>query len=195
MLENLTVSDVLAEVRAPGRSARVDWRHLGHPLYREDGLALAMGSSLPLGGLECAVAASLRRSAARGFPAATFRSFSVCLGVARKQTFELAVAGTPLNDEPGARHEAAVSLAIHSASLSISIERDIAGARHGDTKLGLLAELDEKAALVSGYRTRTDELFAGLIVRVRPVLIGLSWSYNPALGKTISAGFGRWWSW
>jgi hypothetical protein len=195
MLENLTVSDVLAEARAPGRWAWVDWRHLGHPLYREDRVTLALGSRLPLGGLQCAVAPSLKRSAVRGFPAASFRSLSVCLGYARGGALELGVAGTPFNDEPGARREAVAAFSIHAAPFSISMERDIAGARQGDTKLCLLAELDGNAALVSSYRSRTDELLAGLIVRVRPILIGLSWSYNPALGKTISAGLGRWWSW
>lgn len=195
MLENLVVSDVLAEVHGPGKSAWMDWCHLGHSLYREDRLVLALGSRLPLGGLECAVAAGLKRSAVRGFSATTFRSLFMCLGYAHGGTIELAVAGTPFDDEPGARREASVSLSIRAAALSVFLERNLAGEEKGDTRLGLLAELDEKAALVSGYRSRTDELLAGLIIRVRPILFGLSWSYNPALGKTISAGLGRWWAW
>jgi len=195
MLENLSVSDLLAEVRARGRSASADWRHLGHPLYREDRLMLALGTGLPLAGLECAVGAAVKRSTVRGFPAAASKSFSLGVSCARAKSFGLTIAGTPFNDEPGARREVAAALSVRAAAFSILLEQNLAGAEMGGTRLIILAELGPKAALVSGYQSPTDELLAGVIIRVRSVLLGLSWSYNPALGKTITAGLGRWWAW
>jgi hypothetical protein len=88
-----------------------------------------------------------------------------------------------------------VALALRAAPFSLLVERCFAGPEKRETRLALRTELDDKVALLAGYRSRTGELLAGIAVRARSTLLVFSWSYNPVLGETFSAGLGRWRTW
>ncbi len=195
MLDGLSTEDLLAGVRSRSWSVWTGWHHLGHALYREDRLELGVGSMLPIASVEWSAAAAVERSVVRGFPAEGRGSLRAGLGWSPTGALEISIAGAPLSEDGRDGRAAAGALAIRAADVAIFVATGLAGPETGDTKVVLVAELGGRAAVISGYRSTSDELLAGLVVRCRPMLFILGWSYNPALGKTLSAGVGRWKAW
>jgi len=195
MLEDLAVSVIRAGLRTPERSAWMSWFHLGHPLYREDRLALSLGSSLPVRSFSLRIAPAIERCEVRGFPARTSRGLSCSFDYEYDRAFMIGIEGTAQNGGSGARREASLVCALRAGAFSMLLHHVLAGERRGNARVWFLAALGNRATLYSGYRAPTDELVCGLAVATRPFLFGFSWSYHPALGKTVSAGFGRWWAW
>jgi hypothetical protein len=196
LLDGLASSDLLSGIDVGSFSAWLDWRHLGHALYREDRLAAAIGIRCPFSaGFRLHAIPSFERRAVRGFGARTSRSLSLafsydCRGSACVG-YACLVSG---NDDPGARNARAFLL-LRAGSLVLALDRAISGARGTDTQCAIEAWIGDRCAIVSGYRWKTGELSSGLVVRISRAILDLSWSRNPALGSTVTAGAGRLWEW
>jgi hypothetical protein len=196
MLDGLVSSDLLSGIDGGSFSAWLDWRHLGHALYREDRLAAAMGFSCPFSaGVRLYAIPAIERRVAHGFSAEGSRTLSlafsydfrgnVCVGyVSRAST----------SAEYGPRNARAF-LVVRAGSLVLAVDRAIFGARGTDAQCVLEAWLGDTCAFVSGYRWKTGEISSGIVVRVSRAILDFSWSRNPALGSTMTAGVGRLWEW
>ncbi len=196
MLDGLASSDLLSGIDGGSFSAWIDWRHLGHALYREDRIAAAIGFPLPFGeGFRLYAIPAIERREARGFGARGSRSLSLAFSYDRRGSmcvgFVCLASGS---EDPGPRNARAF-LFLRAGSLVLAVDRAISGARGIDVQCALEAWLGDRCALVSGYRWETGELSSGLVVRVSRAILDFSWSRNPALGGTITAGVGRMWEW
>jgi hypothetical protein len=196
MLDGLASSDLLSGVDGGSFSAWVDWRHLGHALYREDRLAAAIGFPCPfVKGFRLYAIPAVERRAARGFGAEGSRSLSLAFSYdCRGSVCVGYVCRASGSDDPGPR-DARAFLFLRAGSLVVAVDRAISGARGNDAQCVLEAWIGDRCALVSGYRWKTGELSSGLVVRLSRAILDFSWSRNPALGGTVTAGAGRLWEW
>jgi hypothetical protein len=196
LLDGLASSDLLSGIEGGSFSAWLDWRHLGHALYREDRLAAAIGFPCPFGaGFRLYAIPAIERRAARGFDAEGSRSLSIALSYdCRGSVCVGCVSLASASGEPGPRNARAF-LFVRAGSLVVALDRAISGARGRDEQAALEAWFGNSCAFVSGYRWRTGELSSGIVVRVSCAILDFSWSRNPALGSTVTAGVGRLWEW
>jgi len=196
MLAGLVSSDLLFGIEGGSFSAWLDWRHLGHALYREDRLAAAIGFPRPFGsGFRAYAIPSIERRAARGFGAEGSRSLSLALSYdCRGRVCVGCVGLVSAIEGPGPRN-ARGFLLVRAGSLALALDRAMSGARGRDEQASLEAWLGNSCAFVSAYRWRTGELSSGIAFRVSRAILDFSWSRNPALGSTVTAGVGRLWEW
>jgi hypothetical protein len=196
MLDGLAASDLLLGIDNGSFSAWLDWRHLGGALYREDRLAAAMGFPCLLGeGLRLYAIPAIERRAARGFGAEGSRSLSLALSYEFRSSVCVGYASLVSGSaEPGPRNARAF-LFVRAGSLALAVDRAISGERGTDAQCALEAWFGDTCAFTSAYRWKTGELSNGIVVRVSRAILDFSWSRNPALGSTVSAGVGRLWEW
>ena len=196
MLDGLASSNLLSGIDGRSFSAWLDWSHLGHALYREDRFTAAIGFSCPFSAaLRLYAIPAIDRRAARGFKAEGSRTLSlafsyeyrgsVCVGYVNRAS---------TSAEPGPRNARAF-LVVRAGSLMLAIDRAISGARGTDAQCAFEAWFGDTCAFVSGYRWKTGEISNGIVVRVSRAILDFSWSRNPALGGTVTAGVGRLWEW
>jgi hypothetical protein len=196
MLDGLASSDLLSGIDGGSFSAWLDWRHLGHALYREDRLAAAMGFSCPFSaGFRLYAIPAIERRAARGFGVEGSRALSLAFSYDFRGSVCVGYVSRACGSaEPGPR-DARAFLFVRAGSFVLAIDRAISGARGTDAQCALEAWLGDACALVSGYRWKTGEVSSGIVVRVSRAILDFSWSRNPALGSTVTAGVGRMWEW
>ena len=196
MLDGLSSSDLLAGTDGGPLSVWLDWRHLGHTLYREDRLAAAIGFPSPFGsGVRLHAIPAIERRAARGFAAEG--SGSISLGISYDYRGSICagyVCRASGSENPWPR-DARALLFMRAGSLVIAVDRAISGARGKDAQCALEAWLGDTWALISRYRWKTGEISSGCVFRVSWAILDFSWSRNPALGSTVTAGVGRLWEW
>jgi hypothetical protein len=195
-LDGLCASDLLAGIDGGTFSAWFDWRHLGHPLYREDRFAAAFGVPCPFAaGIRLQAMPAIERREARGFPAEG--SGSVSLGISRDCGDGACIGCVWLaagGGEPG-RRDARAFFVARAGPLALAADGAISGARGSDLQCALEAWIGDRWAFASSYRWRTGELSGGCIVRLSRAILDFSWSRSPALGGTVTAGAGRLWQW
>jgi hypothetical protein len=196
MLEGLVSSDLLFGVDGGSFSAWLDWRHLGHSLYREDRLAAAIGFSCPFDdGFRLYAIPAVERRAARGFGAQGSRSLSLAFSHDFFGSLCIGCEYLAYEDDDPRPRDARAFLLFSAGSLVIAVDRAISGARGADAQCALEAWLSDRCAIVSQYRWKTGEISSGLVVRISRATLDFSWSRNPALGGTVTAGAGRLWEW
>jgi hypothetical protein len=195
-LDGLCVSDLLAGIDGEPFSAWFDWRHLGHPLYREDRFAVAFGVPCPFAdGVRLQAMPAIERRGARGFPAEG--SSSLSLGMSRECPGGVCIGCVYLaagGGEPG-RHDARAFLVARTGPLALAADRAISGARGSDLQCAIEAWIGNRCGFASAYRWRTGELSSGCVIRLSRAILDFSWSRSPALGGTVTAGAGRLWQW
>jgi hypothetical protein len=194
-LDDLTATLVGAGFSVRGRAAWARWHHLGHPLYREDRLALSVGSRLPVRSCSLYICPAVERRAVRAFPAHSFALLSCSVQYQYDRSLALGIQYTPLGGGSCVVHPALLFCGIRGGCVAASVCRVVAGGGDGYTWVRCAVELGDGLALFSEYHMPTDECGFGITAAFHSLRLGFSWSYHPDLGATASAGFGRWWTW
>jgi hypothetical protein len=193
MLDGLVGSDCVAGIETASSSAWLDWRHLAHTLYCEDRLGAALEGRLPLGGLRFAALPAIEKRQVRGFEAVMTHSLSLAASYESARTVCAGfVRAVYESDSPPPRRTAAF-FTLRAGPVMFAINHGVGGGK--DTRFALGARFDRRCSVAVGYRWKTGELASGLVVDLSQVSLDFSWSQNPALGSTLSAGVGRWWEW
>jgi hypothetical protein len=196
LLDGFVSSDLLLGIDGGSLSAWFDWSHLGHALYREDGFTAAIGIASPARvPLELYAVPAIERRAPRGFETAATSSLS--LGGAfdiRRDARIGCVIRAAGRDDPK-RRDARIFLRLGADLFTLVVDAAVSGPRGRDTQCMLEAWLARGCAFSCAYRWKTGELTSGFVIRISRTILDFSWSRNPALGSTITAGAGRLWEW
>lgn len=196
MLDGLSSSELLLGVDGRSFSVWLDWRHLGHTLYREDRLAAAIGFPFPcVAGIRLRAMPAIERRAARGFAAEGSSSVSLGISYDRGGNVRIGYVRLAAASEENEPRDARVFLFARASFLVLAVDRAISGVRGRDAQCALEAWLSDAWALAAGYRWQTGEISSGCIVRISRTILDFSWNRNPALGSTVTAGAGRLWEW
>jgi hypothetical protein len=195
MLDGLVACDLRAGFETPSHSVWLGWHRLAHSLYREDDLAADLWVRLPIRGLRLGAAPASQRREVRGFAAAQSHSLSLALSYECAHRVLVGYTRAVYESDPGAPRQAAVFILLRGGSFGAAFNRIVSGERGGDSRIALEVCLGNRCSIVSGYRWKTGELASEVLIEIASMLFDLSWSQNPALGSTVSAGVGRWWEW
>jgi hypothetical protein len=196
LLDGLVSSDLLIGVDAGAFSAWLDWRHLGHALYREDGLTAAVGMCVPARvRLRFYAVPAIERRAPRGFGGVAAPSLSLggSLDVLRDACVGY-VFRTAGSVDPE-RRDARIFVRVRGRAFTLVVDGAVSGPRGGDAQCMLEAWLTDGCAIACAYRRETGETSSGLVVKVSRTILDISWRRHPALGSTVTAGAGRLWEW
>jgi len=195
MLEGLVACGLVAVWSSPSRSARLDWHHVGHVLYREDRFEAAFRLALPAAGFRLTVLPAMERREVTGFAAAYAHSLSLGASYERGGRLCVAVARSAYESDPDEPPSSALRSLFREGPITLALDYVVSGEHAGNTTFALEARFNDTCSIVSGYRWQTAEVSIGIVFRLVPVVLDFSWGENPALGSTLSAGVGRWWKW
>jgi hypothetical protein len=195
MLDGLIACDLRAGFETPSHSVWLGWHRLAHSLYREDDLAVVFGARLPIGAFRLEAVPAIKRREVLGFAAAQSLSISMVLSYEYGRSALIGLTRSVYQSDRSGLQQAAVLFLLRAGSFGAAFNKVVSGAGYGDCRFSLEAWLGGRCSVVSGYRWQTREVSSGILVEIASVLFDLSWSQNPALGSTISAGVGRWWEW
>ena len=192
-LEDLTVSYLTAGYHCPRRALWLGWHLFHHPLYREDRLTMKASQRLLSGHLLLFCRSSGLFTRVRGFRSkasfeASFALFFISEG------FLLAGIENHFIGHGRENHgDWLFAASAHIGPLMLVVNRDLAGGSNANTRIGIEAGLGDGLSLLSGYRLATDEISGGVLYTGRRLLVGISWSHHPVLGRTVSLGIGGVW--
>jgi len=195
LIDGLVISRVGAGYHARSHSLWLDWRHLGHAIFREDRISAAAGMGMLGGRLRVVARASAERRAASGFAAERVFALSLAAYGWFRGSLGLGAEAYLGDRARGIEDESSISLAVRGDPVSASVDRTVTGWRAGDTNLAVAVRLSGGVALLAGYRSMANEISSGIAVEAGPFDFDLFWSQNPALGSTFAAGLGRLWKW
>ncbi len=195
LIEGLVSSNLFAGFGTRSFSAWFGWAHLGNELYREDRMSAPFGFELPVDGFGCIVVPAVERRAVKGFTPWHSHSLHLSTSYEFGRAARIAFEGSLYESASRAPRDAALSLELRSACLAVAVDRIFSGVLEGDMGLAIEVRLDETCSLLSGYRSKTDEILSGLILRRSRLVFCLSWSQNPVLGSSLGAVVGRVWKW
>ncbi len=192
-LDDLLTSYITVGVHSPRHSVGVDWFAIYHPFYREDRTAIAFRFPFLMRDLHLAVKPSCEVQRISGFRSRFNHSFSVALFYGMTGPISIGMEGRWRGDALGEQPHTILKFSCCMRSLAIVINRVMSGPLHGDTRLGCEVPISGAFTVLTGYRLKTDEIYAGTFFRGDTFLLGFSWGHHPALGRTCTVGVG--WSW
>jgi hypothetical protein len=196
MIDGLASSDLLFGIDGESFSAWIDWSHLGYALYREDRLAAAMGILCPFrAGLRIYAIPAIERRAARGFSAESSRSLSLAVSYEYRGRVSVGYVSLAAASEVTEPRNSRAFMFARVGFFAIAVDRAISGPRGSDAQCVLEAWFGDTCAFISAYRWKTGEISNGIVVRASRTILDFTWSRNPALGSTLTAGIGRSWKW
>lgn len=195
LMEGLLVSRSRVGYHARSHSIWLDWRHVGHELYREDRLSAELGIGAPSAGFCAVLGPGVERRTVQGFGPEGRLALSLAASGWIRGTVGFG-AETRLGGEGGSgSSEAALSILIRTGSFFASLERSVSGWRRKDVEVAVAVLPREGVSFLARYRSAAGELSSGLVVEAPSLVVGFFWSLNPDLGITLAAGVGRSWRW
>lgn len=192
-LSDLFDSGMIAGFHSPAQSLWTEWRILHHPLFRDDRLEVTYARRFLFRPLRLWAGPMIRRVRVRGFSSELSGGYTAAAAWDGGGAVGAGVEGRwPVAAGPGPE-TVILKLALRSGAVEVAVNRHVAGATGVDTRLGAQVALGGGLSILSGYRAGTDELFGGLLFIGKRMLLCVSWSQHPVLGRTFSVGIGRVW--
>ncbi|MBU8921126.1 MAG: hypothetical protein KOO63_04820 [Bacteroidales bacterium] len=170
-----------------------DWTVLTHPLYRENGLRISVGTSLLSSPVYVGLCSRMKWVRIRGYPGLvrTVSSFHVgsCLWGGLMIEGEIPVKVF----DGGSMSEGSLRMLIRTGDIDLllNIDEDLNGVRR--ERIGTAVRMKGRATLLGGYSSGACSVTAGLMIRSGMILTAFSWEGHPVLGSTYSAGIVRMW--
>jgi hypothetical protein len=169
------------------------WARVGHPLYREDLFSLDICGRIAGEKLLVAVRPAVRRAHAGTFPASTSLDLSMSAMVRCTRALDIGFDATFTDRDSWKRSRFIAMASMNLGRFALVLNRISTDVQRREIRIGIEIELDRRLILVSGYRTGSDELSVGVLLRIRDFLVALSVSHHIVLGQTVSFSIGRVW--
>ena len=173
--------------------AHADWTVLNHPLYREDGVRVSVGTSLLSSPVYVGICSMTTRVRIRGYPGfvSTVPSFHAGICCGGGVMIEGEVPAIVFRGGSVSAGIFRVLIRTGDIDLLLNIDEDLNGTTR--ESIGTAIRLKGRTTMFGGYRSGACSVTAGLMIRAGMILAAFSWEGHPVLGSTYSAGIVRMW--
>ena len=173
--------------------AHADWTVLNHPLYREDGVRVSVGTSLLSSPVYIGVCSMMTRIRVRGYPGllSSVSSFHAGICCGGGVMIEGEIPATIFRGGSVRAGSFRVLIRTGDIDLLLNIDEDLNGITR--ESIGTAVRLKGRTTMFGGYRSGTCSVTAGLMIRSGMIQTVFSWEGHPVLGSTYSMGIVRMW--